>query len=383
MAFKTQRTRLALGLSAASLFAATSLIAMPANAGISSLSKLFSFGDSLADTGNSKSISQAAIGFTFPPSPYFDGRFSNGPVAVEYLWQIFNPGNTNFKNSLSPGNQGTNYAIGGATSGLENYLQLNPPVISLGLSSAYSHKGNSWELGGFASQSQSFDPNTSLFSVWFFPNDLFWYNSSSPNSLPGTFTGNPGPPIAPPGGYNAVIGNAVNNIIGTINTLATNYGARHFLVPNSPYIGDTPEFLGQPQQASLNQLSIGFNNLLQSSLNDLSALHPELDIIQFQTDDVQQEILKNPAQFGFTDVTTRCISNLNCVNNVANAAQEWFYWDGTHPTTTGHQIFAQRIYAAVYQPVPSPLPWMGGLATLAWSRRLRQRLQRRSSLNDC
>ena len=68
-------------------------------------------------------------------------------MTLEYLWQIFNPGNTNFKNSLS-GNNGTNYAIVGSTSGLQNYLELNPPVISLGLSSAYNQKGNAWQLSG-------------------------------------------------------------------------------------------------------------------------------------------------------------------------------------------------------------------------------------------
>ena len=373
------RSGLAISLSLATFWATTPLGMMPAKAGISSLSHLFSFGDSLSDSGNSKSISQSAIGFTFPPAPYYDGRFSNGPVAVEYLWQAFNPGSTTFKNSLSPGTQGTNYAIGGSSSGLQNYLELNSSVISAGLSSAYSQKGNSWQLNSFAGQGQTFDPATTLFSVWFFPNDLFWYDNSSPNSLPGTYTGIPGPNIAPPAGYSAVVGNAVNNIIGTINQLADNYGARHFLVPNSPFIGNTPEFAGTPQQPLLNQLSAGFNNLLQTNLNNLSSQRPDLDIIQFQTDDVQQEILNNPALFGFTDVTTRCISNISCVANAGGVSQDWFYWDGTHPTTTGHEIFAQRIYQAVYQPAPAPapLPLMGVAAGIGWSRQLRRRIKTR------
>jgi phospholipase/lecithinase/hemolysin len=350
---------------------------MPANAKIKSLSNLFAFGDSLSDSGNSKSVSQSAIGFTFPPAPYFDGRFSNGPVALEYLWQIFNPGNTNFKNSLS-GNNGTNYAIGGSSSGLQNYLELNPPVISAGLSSAYSQKGNAWQLNSFASKGQTFDPNTSLFSVWFFPNDLFWYNNSTPNSLPGTFAGASGPLIAPPGGYSDVVDNAVSNIVGTITKLADDYGARHFLVPNSPLIGNTPEFSANPSlQALLNQLSAGFNSALQANLNQLSSQRPDLDIIQFQTDDIQQEILNNPSIFGFTDVTTRCINNANCATNTGDAAKEWFYWDGTHPTTTGHQIFAQRIYQAVYEPAPTPLPFMGFAAAFGWSRQLRRRIKTR------
>ena len=365
---------LTISLSLATFFATTLLGTMPAKARISSLSNLFSFGDSLSDSGNSKSVSQSAKGFTFPPAPYNDGRFSNGPVAIEYLWQKFNPGSTAFKNSLSPGNQGTNYAIGGSSSGLQNNLELNPAVISAGLSTAYKEKGNAWQLNSFASQNQTFDPDTSLFSVSFFPNDLFWY-SSAQNSLPGTYTGNPGPNIAPPAGFSAVVGNAINNIVGTITKLADSYGARHFLVPNSALIGNTPEFAGTPQQNVLNQLSAGFNNSLQTNLNLLSSQRPELDIIQFQTDDLQQEILSNPSLFGFTDVTTRCINNANCVTNAGGAANEWFYWDGTHPTTTGHQIFAQRMYQDVYQPVPGPLPLMGVAAGFGWSRQLRRRIK--------
>jgi phospholipase/lecithinase/hemolysin len=366
---------LAISLSLATFFATTLLGTMPAKARISSLSNLFSFGDSLSDSGNSKSVSQSAKGFTFPPAPYDDGRFSNGPVAVEYLWQIFNPGSTAFKNSLSPGNKDTNYAIGGSSSGLQNYLELHPPVISVSLSTAYNEKGNAWQLDSFASQNQTFDPDTSLFSVWFFPNDLFWYNNSTPNSLPGTYTGNPGPEIGPPAGFSAVVGNAINNIVGTITKLADSYGARHFLVPNSALIGNTPEFAGTQQQDVLNQLSAGFNNSLQTNLNLLSSQRPELDIIQFQTDDLQQEILSNPSLFGFTDVTTRCINNANCVTNAGGAANDWFYWDGTHPTTTGHEIFAQRMYQDVYQPVPGPLPLIGIAAGFGWSRQLRRRIK--------
>ena len=366
---------LAISLSLATFFATTLLGTMPAKARISSLSNLFSFGDSLSDSGNSKSVSQSAKGFTFPPAPYDDGRFSNGPVAVEYLWQIFNPGSTAFKNSLSPGSQGTNYAIAGSSSGLQNNLELNPAVISAGLSTAYNEKGNAWQLKGFEDQNKTFDPDTSLFTVWFFPNDLLWYNSTLPNSLPGTYTGNQGPNIAPPIGYDFVVGNAINNIVGTITKLADSYGARHFLVPNSPLIGSTPEFAGTPQQVGLNQISAGFNSLLQTNLNLLSSQRPDLDIIQFQTDDLQLEILNNPSLFGFTDVTTRCISNMSCVTNSGGAAKDWFYWDGTHPTTTGHHIFAQRIYQDVYQPAPGPLPLIGVAAGFGWSRQLRRRIK--------
>src|SRR4051812_8541313 len=51
----------------------------PASAG--QFTKLVVLGDSLSDTGNLF----AATGGAIPPSPYYLGRFSNGPVWVEYL----------------------------------------------------------------------------------------------------------------------------------------------------------------------------------------------------------------------------------------------------------------------------------------------------------
>src|SRR5262249_8587531 len=54
----------------------------------------YAFGDSLADIGNVLLASKALRVDPAPPpstSPhrtYFDGRFSNGPVGFEYLWQL-------------------------------------------------------------------------------------------------------------------------------------------------------------------------------------------------------------------------------------------------------------------------------------------------------
>src|SRR5689334_18901018 len=57
------------------------------------------YGDSLSDNGNLF----AAVGF--PPPPYFHGRFSDGPVAVEQL-------------AASLGVPLFDFAVGGATTGI-------------------------------------------------------------------------------------------------------------------------------------------------------------------------------------------------------------------------------------------------------------------------
>jgi outer membrane lipase/esterase len=60
---------------------ATLVTALTAPGAHAAFSNAYFFGDSLSDTGNI----YAFTGFTQPTPPYFNGRFSNGPVWVEYL----------------------------------------------------------------------------------------------------------------------------------------------------------------------------------------------------------------------------------------------------------------------------------------------------------
>ena len=92
---------------------------------------LYVFGDSLSDTGNDIILTKAQrISPAIPPSEsphrtYYKGRFSNGPVAVEYLWQSMRGDS---KASLTPflSKKGLvlkgaiNFAFGGSTSGYVN-----------------------------------------------------------------------------------------------------------------------------------------------------------------------------------------------------------------------------------------------------------------------
>lgn len=301
-----------------------------ANASLSQLSNLFVFGDSLSDGGNSGLVSQAATGgvITYPPSPYAGGRYSNGPVAVEQLWQSFNPGDTSFKPSLAGG---TNYAIGGATSGLANYNA----VAAGPLGAAYNNLGTAWQLNTFAAQSPVFDPAKSLFVVWLFPNDVF--NYSLTGQLPGTASGLPGAP----GDVGQLIGNGINNIIATVTTLAA-AGGRHFLVPSMPNLARTPGYAGN---SDLNNLSNGFNFNLAQALDALQAAMPSLDIIPFDTDAVFRDVIANKASYGLTETGTACLQDQNCNPNT------WLFWDSVHPTARGHEILAARFQSAV---IPEP-----------------------------
>ncbi len=79
----------------------TALFALSSVALAGSFDGVVVYGDSLSDNGNL----YGAIGF--PPPPYYMGRFSNGPVAAEYLAQGLNV-------------PLTDWAWGGATTGIGN-----------------------------------------------------------------------------------------------------------------------------------------------------------------------------------------------------------------------------------------------------------------------
>jgi phospholipase/lecithinase/hemolysin len=305
---------------------------LPATAALQQLTSLFVFGDSLSDAGNS-GIQTGG----FPPPPYYNGQYSNGPVAVQYLWNLYNPGNpAGFGPSLAGG---TDYAIGGATTGVQNYNEINPNVPPF-VQPAFAQQGNASQLQQFQTSHPAFDPATSLFVVWLFPNDVFYANATG--TLPGVVPGSPGGPN--------VVANGIANIATTIETLAA-AGAQHFLVPNLPDLGQVPEFRGTADAPSLSALTVAFNTSLHTELDFIDSLL-SAEIVQFDTQAALNAVLANPAAYGFTNTTDACTSNFGFEVGQCNPTNwdQWVFWDGVHPTTRTDQILAAGFQAAVPEP---------------------------------
>jgi phospholipase/lecithinase/hemolysin len=80
------------------------------------ISNIFVIGDSGVDAGNYNADPRPQFNpFRLPSPPYFSGRWSNGPVWTDYVYQSY------FGTNMRPSEAGgTNYAYGGAISGGAN-----------------------------------------------------------------------------------------------------------------------------------------------------------------------------------------------------------------------------------------------------------------------
>jgi phospholipase/lecithinase/hemolysin len=119
----------------------------------------------------------------------------------------------------------------------------------------------------------------------------------------------------------------------------------------------TPEAVGDPlTQLGANSYSVGFNQLLAGGLNSLYASFPTLDLVQFDTYGLFNQIYFNPALYGFSNVTDACFDGLSVCTN----PDSYLFMDNVHPTTRTHEILGAAIVSAVPLP-PSMLFFVTGI----------------------
>lgn len=275
------------------------------------------YGDSLSDNGNLF----AATGK--PGSPYYNGRASNGPVAVEILAAALNDTLLDF-------------AWTGATTGIGNHLDPGGTATSLG---THSLPGMATIYAATASSIAPLAPSA-LFVVLGGANDFL-----SPSPLD----------ITPMGVDNlAVADRAANNIASIVNALV-GLGAKHILVPGMPDLGLTPVFQrqGPVAAAQASALTDYFNFKLVGNLA------PEATY--FDTAGLLRAVVANPGAYGFTDVTTPCY-DLDLGSVCANPDSHLF-WDELHPSARAHQILGEQFVSATV-PEPGTLPLVLAACTL-------------------
>lgn len=317
-------------LSAGTLAIAITTVA-PKEAQAFSFTQVIAFGDSLSDSGN---LYQRTFG-TIPLSPPYAGRFSNGPVWVEYLAQ-------DLQVPL------VNYAFGGATSGTYNTIyNLVPPAVLPGL------PGLQQEINTFTAVTPVADPGA-LFTVWAGANDYLGGGVTDPQQT-------------------------VGNITQAVQTLL-NAGAKNILVPNLPDLGQLPGTRTDPDAPLLSLISSSHNTLLAGSLNLLRPnLAPDVNLQLLDVNSLFNQVASSPASFGFTNVTDSCVTPPPLLApppySICSNPDQYAFWDDIHPTTAVHRIIADSARTTA---VPEPTTIAGLMVFGALTGAMKARKNRRS-----
>ncbi len=312
------------------LLTALALFAASAASHAGNYSNAFFFGDSLSDTGNILTLT----GGTTPAAPYFNGRFSNGPVWVEYLAASLGlPGAS--AASLQGGND---YAFGGARTAGGTI----PSLVT--------------QVGGFASALPALDPNA-LYVVVAGGNDMRDARTAFPTM-----------DAAGAAGRLAAATTATNNLKTAINLLAGK-GAKNVLVSSLPDLGTTPEAVGLGLVPASTDASQQFNLLMGGVVGYGQSLGLTMSFLDMAgvAAAVRTDALNNGgALYGITNVTTPCGAFSGSIGISCNVSA---FSDALHPSARTHQLIGAAALAAVPEPATWLLMAAGAMVLLAARRR--------------
>lgn len=292
------------------------------------LNKIVVFGDSLSDNGNLYELLQHIV----PESPpYYEGRFTNGPVWVENLAALYKA--ENYSVDL------LDYAYGGAAAINHND---NSVVLSL-----------KYEIGLYLSVHEGKADENSLYVIWIGANNYI---------NPEAFKGEPATYIEK---ANLAIKLGVQTLIKA--------GAKHIMLVNLPDLGISPmpdeiEIITEEGKAippslireKLSSYCQGHNRLLATTVEDLVKTNRQTQILLF---DVYSEINKVVYESGqFTNITQSCFATHidKPTNNTSlqiashlklsrafkgngeDLCKGYMFFDAVHPTALAHYLVAER-----------------------------------------
>lgn len=280
------------------------------------LNKIVMFGDSLSDNGNLYEYMKHQLPIS---PPYFEGRFTNGPVWIEKLAEHYYRYDVNAHL--------LDYAFGG--SGV-----------------AEEDEDDDFEAGALFNLTREVD--SYLLSHNDTANDkslyVVWMGSNNYISLPDDAD-------------QSVL--QVNNGIEKEIERLISKGATHFMLMTVPDLGRTPGAVEFEAIDFLTGLTNQHNQVLRDRIATLQSKYPEVQFILFDVNQIFLQALDHPETYGFTNVTGTCYeaamvepSSQTVLKMAASikpklnhqACEGYLFFDIIHPTATAHAYIAEEAF---------------------------------------
>ncbi|KTD39227.1 lysophospholipase A [Legionella moravica] len=268
------------------------------------------FGDSLSDNGNLYEFMKHQL----PQSPpYFEGRFSNGPVWIERLIASYFPND--------PTSHLSDYAIGGA--GVSEEDDDDDVLFTLRR-----------EIKTYLLANNDKASEDSLFVVWIGANNYLGMPEDIEKTLMDVNTG---------------ITHGLEQLVEK--------GAKHILVLNLPDLGRTPAAIEFGSIETLSYYSSHHNEALNKTLANMKQTYPDVNWLYFDLNTAFNEVLEHAADYGITNITGTCANSiadqstrksvLKMVSSVTpgikgDACDGFLFFDLVHPTALAHQLMADK-----------------------------------------
>lgn len=276
------------------------------------LKNIVVFGDSLSDNGNLYEFMQHHVPLS---PPYYEGRFTNGPVWVEQLTASYFPVNS--------ADHLLDYAFGGA--GISTEADDDDDALF-----TLKH-----EIDTYLLEHDDKADSESLYVVWIGANNYL----AVPDNVEETIS-------------------VVNKGIGRSMERLIRKGAKNFLILNLPDLGRTPAAREFDAEEQLSIYSKKHNETLANMTINYQATYPDVKWVYYDLNAAVNEIMETPEKFGFSNVFDTCYDEViekptpytvikmarHATKMVSNEACSGFlFFDPVHPTGPAHQLIADRV----------------------------------------
>lgn len=288
--------------------------------------KLVILGDSLSDNGvdgilagtelvnNKFSTGPVNVG-TYPPAPYYFGRFTNGFIWVDVAAKIL-------------GQEVDNYAAGGSN-GNGGEITVDPPFAYVSSPTKVTSRSLVQQAQSYASLNAYAAPTTDTVVIFTGVDEYYQQVGLGSGSANTT--------------------DVISSISSALTTAYT-AGARDFVVVDLPPLASFP-FAGANSN-SLGTLASTHNSQLASALTAFNTSNAGAKVTTYNVSSLFSAVIASPANYAnpapFTNVTGACragdldtvqaagFSTPNCPNGDA-----YVFWDTVHPSKHMHQVIGQ------------------------------------------